>query len=73
MSSERRERFEAKLRADDAGAITDNLYKGMERMLASYDAEILETDANDGPTSTGRTYTRSGAFTAPFDSRDSQR
>ena len=44
MSSERRARFEAKLAESDAGAITNNLYKGMERMLASYDAEILETD-----------------------------
>ena len=44
MSSERRARFEAKLAAGDAGAITEKRYKGMERMLASYDAEILETD-----------------------------
>jgi arylsulfatase A-like enzyme len=44
MSSERRARFEAKLAEGDAGAITENLYKGMERMLAAYDAEILQAD-----------------------------
>jgi arylsulfatase A-like enzyme len=48
LSQERRAQFEASLAPQHAGAITPKLYKNMERMLAAYDAEILETDQELG-------------------------
>lgn len=44
-SDERRAIYESHLAEQHAGAITPNQYIGMERMLASYDAEILQADS----------------------------
>jgi len=44
LSPAKRASFEANLAPQHAGAITTKLYKNMERMLAAYDAEILEVD-----------------------------
>jgi len=44
LSPERRASFEANLAPQHAGTITTNQYRKMERLLAAYDAEILQSD-----------------------------
>ena len=48
MSDERRAAYEANLASEHAGSIADPQYRAMERALAAYDAEILQSDRELG-------------------------